>query len=265
MSNALSSSLVIRPGSPSDADRAIEIENSVWAPYHYEAEGAPDWDYDPRFWVVAELDGRMVATADGCLADWDGHPDHLPASWTQVMRDAPAISDSPWTCALGTSIVSDARGLRLSALMLEALAGRSAEYGAVGMLAPARPSSRASYPHLDLVDYANLRLADGRHADPWIRTHERLGARIIGHSERSMDVSGTHAQWEAWLGYPLPQHTRCLIPGSTGWLELWGGMGRLSEDSIWMLHPISSDLKAALAPTRSDDAAGIRAALLDFA
>lgn len=251
----------IRPATAADVDEALEVERQVWARFHYETDGVPDWDYDPDLWVVGVRDGRIVATADGCRVRWDGRPEHLPPSWTDVLRNAPHAAASRWASALGTSILPSARGGRLGERMLAALAARAQMLNMHGMLAPVRPAARAQYPHLPVSTYARMRLADGRHVDPWLRAHERSGARIIGWAERSMDVSAPVEDWERWLGYPLPAEGRLLIDGAIGWLRLSDGIGRLSEDSVWVLHPLSAELRTVLHAGPAADVAATRARL----
>lgn len=239
---------LIRPGRPDDEEAALEVENAVWAPFHWESEDLPGWDYDPVLWVVAEYGGRIVATADGCRMRWDGDPRNLPpGGWAQVLEEAPdaLAAGAPWGCALGTSILPEAQGHALSARMLAALAAQAETAGLKGLLAPARPTARARMPQLSIGDYARVRLADGRHFDPWIRTHERIGGRIIGTCSPSMCVSAPHADWERWLGERLPETGRLLIPGAIGYLELDGGLGTLTEDSVWILHEAGRSRPAA--------------------
>lgn len=255
----------IRPATPRDIDEALDVERAVWAPFHYEAEGAPDWDYDQDLWVVAVRDGRIVATADGCRASWDGRPEHLPASWTDVLRDAPLAARSRWGSALGTSILPEARGERLGERMLAALAERARLLNMHGMLAPVRPAARAQYPHMPISSFARMRLSDGRHVDPWLRAHEQTGARIIGWAERSMAVHGPHEAWERWVGYPLPTEGRLLIDGAAGWLRLTEGVGHLSEDSVWVLHPLTDSLRTALHDGAPGHVAATRARLKHLA
>jgi len=42
--------------------------------------------------------------------------------------------------------------------------------------------------------------SDGLHIDPWIRTHQRLGASILASAPRSMIITATVAEWEDWAG-----------------------------------------------------------------
>lgn len=245
---------VIRPGAAADADAAHEIENLVWAPFHYEGDEVIEWDYDTALWVVAEDTRQIIATADGCLVDWDGDPRNLPPSWMEVLRrSSTADPAGRWASALGTSILPEHRGGGLGARMLVGLKEQATQRGMRGMLAPARPSARHSWPQMTLADYAALRLDDGRHADPWIRAHEAIGGHIIGWCERSLEVHAAHEVWERWAGYRLPSEGRCLFPRSIGWLELSGGQGCLTEDSIWILHPIDPDLVELLSRTRPDE------------
>lgn len=230
---------VVRPGRPADEDAALAVENAVWAPFHWEGDDLPGWEYDPLLWVVAEREGRIVASADGCRMHWDGDPAGLPGGgWMEVLERAPdALADgAPWGCALGTSILPEAQGHALSGRMLIGLVERARAAGLRGLLAPARPTARARMPELPIADYAGVRLADGRHFDPWLRVHERIGGTIIGTCSPSMRVSAPHADWERWLGEPLPERGRLLIGGAIGYLELRGGVGTLTEDSVWVLH-----------------------------
>lgn len=231
---------LIRPGHGGEEDEALEIENAVWAPFHWEHEDGPAWQYDPMLWVVAELGGRLVGTADGCRMHWDGDPAHLPAGgWQQVLEQAPEAldQDAPWGCALGTSILPQVRGMQLSGRLLQGLVAQAQLAGLRGLLAPARPTARARMPHLPIADYARVRLPDGRHFDPWLRVHERIGGRIIASCSPSMQVTAPINDWERWLGEPLPLTGRLLITGAIGYLELDEGLGTLTEDSVWVLHP----------------------------
>lgn len=233
---------VIRPARAEDEDAALAVENSVWAPFLWQTDQLPDWQYDLALWVVAEDNGAIVASADGQPLDWDETVAGLPSDgWQGVLeRAAVGYSRQPdWACALGTSVLPEYRRGGLSANMLIALKERAATAGYRGMLAPARPSHRALMPHLTIDEYAALRLPDGRHADPWLRVHEALGGVLIGVCARSLTLSAPRADWESWLAMRLPERARLIPPGSTGWLDIRDGVGTLIEDSVWMRHDIA--------------------------
>lgn len=236
------SEYLIRPGRAEDEDTAVAVENSVWAPFLWQTDQLPDWQYDMGLWVVAEHDGEIVASADGQPLEWDETLAGLPADgWQGVLaRAAVGYSRQPaWACALGTSVLPEHRRGGLSARMLVALKERAALAGYRGMLAPARPSHRALMPQLSIEEYAALRLSDGRHADPWLRVHEALGGSLIGVCPHSLTLSAPRADWEAWLSMRLPERARLIPPGSTGWLDVRDGVGTLIEDSVWVRHDIA--------------------------
>ena len=62
-------------------------------------------------------------------------------------------------------------------------------------LVPVRPSGKSDFPHQSLADYASVRREDGLLADPWLRTHERLGARILWPMEGCQIFEGPVDEW----------------------------------------------------------------------
>ena len=55
---------------------------------------------------------------------------------------------------------------------------------------------------------------DGLPFDPWIRLHARLGAEILAVAERSLDISGSVAEWESWTGMSFPEDGDYVVPGA---------------------------------------------------
>lgn len=53
---------------------------------------------------------------------------------------------------------------------------------------------------------------DGSALDPWIRTHEHLGAEILAAAPASQTMTGTVAEWEGWTGLALPESGDHVIP-----------------------------------------------------
>jgi len=235
---------IIRPARPEEDAAAFAVERAVWAPYNWLADGGVGLDYDQSLHIVAADEaGRLVATIDACPMEWDGEVAHLPPEgWRDVnIRAAEGFVGQPrYACALGASILPEARGGGLASDLLTTLRDCASALGYEGLLAPVLPSARAHMPQLSISEYAQMRLPDGRHFDPWVRAHERVGGRIIGTTERSMYWWGEREQWQEWTGMQLPENGSLLIDGSSGWLELVDGYGELVEGSLWLLHSPST-------------------------
>ena len=48
--------------------------------------------------------------------------------------------------------------------------------------------------------------------DPWVRVHTQLGARIGPVIPRSLNITGTVAEWEAWTGLQFPETGAYVFP-----------------------------------------------------
>ena len=72
------------------------------------------------------------------------------------------------------------------------------------VIAPVRPTLKPRYPLSPIEEFARWTRPDGAPLDPWLRTHWRLGARIIATAPRSQTMTGTVAEWQAWTGMAFP-------------------------------------------------------------
>ncbi|MGH3050557.1 MAG: transferase, partial [Gaiellaceae bacterium] len=72
--------------------------------------------------------------------------------------------------------------------------------------------------------------------DPWLRTHERLGAEVLGPAERSLTVAGTRAEWEEWTELQFPEDGDYVVPGALAPVRFEGGRGVYVEPGVWMVH-----------------------------
>jgi GNAT superfamily N-acetyltransferase len=234
--------LLIRLCHPDEEEVCWNIEQACWAPFNWEADGAEGVGYFPALHVVAQNSaGDLVATVDACPVHWDGDPGSLPdGGWTDVVLAAQQGFDEPpaFACALGASILPAARGAGISRRLLIGLRDAAKRAGYLGLLAPVRPTARLHMPHLPIAEYERTRLPDGRHFDPWVRTHEAVGGKIIGSCHASAVFQGSRPDWERWTGMRLPDNGRVLAPHTAGWLDLVDGWGVLTESSLWLLHDL---------------------------
>ena len=88
--------------------------------------------------------------------------------------------------------------------------------GCTHLVAPVRPSWKERYPITPIEHYVTWRRDDGQLLDPWMRVHERLGARVATPLPRSMRITGTVAEWEEWTGLAFPQTGDYVFPEGLG-------------------------------------------------
>src|SRR4029453_8284487 len=87
--------------------------------------------------------------------------------------------------------------------------------------------------------YITWRRPDGTLLDPWLRTHERLGAEIVKIAPESLRIPGTVAESEEWTEMAFPESEAYVAPGALVPVEVArerdGGV--YVEPNVWMVHP----------------------------
>jgi hypothetical protein len=89
-----------------------------------------------------------------------------------------------------------------------------------------------------MSEYATWTGDDGLSIDPWIRTHQRMGATIIRPAPNSLVIPGTVAQWEVWAHMPFPISGAYVVPGALNLVEVDREADRVvyREENLWMRH-----------------------------
>ena len=196
----------------------------------------------PAFDVLL-LDGDdVLARAVVVALRWNGEAATLPGGYDGALVAAVAEHEdgvAPDTlCIMSATVRPDRTGAGLAGAVLTALRDRAEHAGLRRVVVPVRPTLKASYPLTPMTDFQRWTRADGLHLDPWIRTHQRLGAAIVKPAPRSMVVSGTVAQWEKWTGMAFPQTGRYVVPGGLDllWIDRERDEGSYEETNLWMRH-----------------------------
>jgi hypothetical protein len=130
------------------------------------------------------------------------------------------------------------RGRGLAGETLTALRRTAREAGLGKVVAPVRPTSKEQFPLMPIEQFMRWRRTDDTHVDPWIRTHERLGAQLLAPAPRSQVMTGTVAEWREWTGLDLPLTAEYVIPGGLSVLRLdkAADSGVYREPNVWMRH-----------------------------
>jgi GNAT superfamily N-acetyltransferase len=199
----------------------------------------------PRYFLIA-LDDEGVPMARALSVplaypaeDRLDLPDH---GWDQAIEwAAQDVMDSrapTALCALEVVIAPHLRGTGLSAPMLKALKARAAETGLRKLIVSVRPIGKEAEPAVPMPEYAARRRADGLLADRWLRTHERLGARVVKICPFAVTLAGSLADWREWTGVKLADGEN-FIPGGIApvFASTAHGTATYVEPNVWMDHP----------------------------
>ena len=199
-------------------------------------------DY-PEFQFYAWDDEReeVVGVGNTVPAAWDSRAETLPDDGIDAVVEGRFADDPPTPnvlCALQILIAPEYRGQALSSRMIQRMAEIGREHGLDTLIAPVRPNLKHNYPLTPMERYIEWRRADGSLLDPWLRTHERLGAEIAKVAPESSRVPGTVAQWEEWTGMVFPESGWYVVPGALVPVEIdrERDEGLYVEPNVWMVH-----------------------------
>jgi hypothetical protein len=196
----------------------------------------------PDFQLVLFDSARDVVLGRGCTipVSWDGRNDTLSGGVVDVLTGAFDEGDAANVlCALVAVVDPRQQGRGLSGHIIEGMAATAGRAGLECLLAPVRPTWKDRYPLIPTEDYMNWTRKDGLPFDPWIRLHARLGAEILAVAQRSLDISGSVAEWEEWTGMSFPQDGEYIVPGALVPVRFESGVGRYVEPNVWMRHGVT--------------------------
>jgi GNAT superfamily N-acetyltransferase len=196
----------------------------------------------PQYDVRILDSGEVVAGGWGVPLQWNATAEALPAGYDGALISAVTghgTGVSPDTlCVMAAAVRQDRQGAGLGGEVLTALRSRAAAAGLERMIAPVRPVLKTRYPLTPMASFAGWTRGNGLHIDPWIRTHQRLGAIILGPARRSMVVTGTVTEWEEWAGMAFPETGRYVVPGALDLVQIdrERDLGVYEETNLWMRH-----------------------------
>ena len=153
------------------------------------------------FSTFAEFQFALCTEAGGVAAIghtlpfvWDGTPEGLPDSLADLLErgiDNRKRRRPPTTLSALAAIVSPRyRTQGLSAAVLRAMRALARAHGLSALVAPVRPTLKASYPLTPMERYVEWKRPDGSPFDPWLRVHWRLGAEFVRIAPWTLSPSG---------------------------------------------------------------------------
>jgi len=203
-------------------------------------------DYpDFQLRLYDESAGVVVAKGQTVPVRWDGTIAGLPGGVDDVLEQAfarPGRAPMTALCALVAVVKREHQGRGLSRLVLEAMRNTAAAHGLGPLIAPVRPTLKERYPLTPMERYVRWTRPDGLPFDPWIRVHARLGAEQLALAPRSLVITGTIADWEAWTEMAFPETGSYVVPGAVQPIEIdrERDLGRYEDANVWMRHGVSA-------------------------
>ncbi|WP_436885868.1 hypothetical protein [Nocardiopsis dassonvillei] len=220
-------------------------------PMFHDQVSARFWNRLPHTFGDLQLvlleDDEVVARGHAAPLAWHGTPDKLPHGgydWVleQSFADHGAGRAPTIAAALYIAVPDAHQGRGLSSAMARHLREAAAAKGLKALAAPLRPTFKDRYLLIPMAEYAAWTRPDGTAFDPWLRTHQRLGAHLLHPCEESMVVEGTVEEWRRWSGLDLPGSGRHIVPGALAPvdIDIDADHGRYVEPNLWAWHPLTS-------------------------
>ena len=196
----------------------------------------------PEFDLLLIEGDEVLANAWAAPMTWDGSVPDLPDGYDGALVRAVEGHDAgtaPTTLCVMYVKVAKTHGSRgLAGRILAGMRDAAADAGLDHVVVPVRPTSKHRYPLQSMEEYASWRRPDETSIDPWIRTHERMGAKMLGVAKRSMVIPGTTAEWERWTGLTFPSTGDYVVPEALSPVHADHDAGTATyvEDNLWMQH-----------------------------
>jgi len=185
------------------------------------------WDkiYDlyPQFQLAYSKDHKIIAVGNSVPLNIENYNNFNIDGWDWALEQSIFQYNNQIkpNVLVGLSVVIDNehQGKGKSKVVLSDFKKIAIQSGFDRVIIPIRPINKHLYPLMNLEDYINQRI-NGLHIDPWIRTHENLGGKIICICKNAMNISGTIKEWEDWSGIKLLNDGKYHIQGSLAPLEV---------------------------------------------
>lgn len=228
-------------------ERGIASDD-VWPEYNLHGDvlneywGALDEEFsDLQFVLHDDETDEVVAEGHTGALWWDGDDANLPTGIDDAITQVFDRRGEPVNtlCALAAETPRAGRRRGMAETILGAMRTLGERRGLTHLVAPVRPSWKEKYPITPIAEYVTWRRDDGQLLDPWMRVHERLGARVATPLPQSMRITGTVAEWEEWTGMAFPASGAYVFPEGLDVLHVdrEAGRGEYWEPNIWMVHP----------------------------
>lgn len=245
----MATSLVRYSDRPQLWEQISDLSDEVWPEYNVHGEIIGRyWPLlyerfaDYQFVLYDDEHDAVLAEGNTMPCAWDGTLDGLGPGIDDAMADAVVLHEAgrpPNTlCALAAKIPPRNQDKRLAPVVLTGMRDLARGSGFDSLIAPVRPNWKDRYPITPIERYVRWTRDDGTAFDPWIRVHLRLGATLGPPLPRSMEITGTIAEWETWTTLRFPESGDYVFPAGLAPLHVdtEHDVGEYYEPNVWLIH-----------------------------
>ncbi|SFX57556.1 amino acid adenylation domain-containing protein [Thermoactinomyces sp. DSM 45891] len=237
---------------PSLQDKMNELHFTAWPEFFSGEEVLRE--YWPQLFTqfteyqLALVDGlgEVVAVGNAIPIYWEGTKEHLPQGWDEALikgfTDAKGDQKPNTLLVLAGVVNTKYQGKGLATLLVKAFKMLAHGHGLQSLIVPVRPTGKNAYTDLDFSSYCELRREDGLPVDNWLRSHERVGGKILQIAHKSQYVKASVVDWQRWAGTIFEESgsyevEKALSPVH---IDLEQGIGEYWDPSVWVEHPLDS-------------------------
>jgi hypothetical protein len=192
--------------------------------------------------MLTDQDDSLIGGGFTVPVSWNGTHDGLPTSIEEIITNGiKTKNESANTLVAIAALVDDScRGQQLSAEILKQMKYLTIRHGLQNLIVPVRPTWKARYPLQGIESYATWLREDGLLYDPWLRTHQRLGANVLKCVDSTLKVEGTVEDWKQWTGLVFPESGHYIVKGALQpvRIDIESNMGVYHDPNVWVQHPI---------------------------
>ncbi len=200
-----------------------------------------------QFLLVDEKD-QAVAAGNALPIRWNGTTEDLPLGWDAGLergfQEAERGVEANTLLMLTGVVDARAQGTGLSQIILNLFKAVARGYGFERVIVPVRPTGKAAHPELSFTQWCERRRPDGLAEDPWLRSHERVGGKVLRIELKSQRVEGSLEDWERWTGRTFPTSGEYTLEGALQPLriDLEARTGAYEDPCVWMEHFFTGSL-----------------------
>jgi len=196
-----------------------------------------------QFWLLNGED--IVGIGNTIPLNWNKNLDDLPEEgWDWALekgfRDYKKKRATDLLCALSITISPQYMGIGISSEMIKTMAEIGKKNHLKKLIVPVRPTMKKNYPLTDINKYINWKREDGLLFDPWLRTHLKKGADLVGVCNKAMLIEGSVKEWREWTGMIFPESGKYIISGALRPVafDLDKDIGVYIEPNVWLSYDL---------------------------